>query len=53
MEQYLDQIKQQGFSTITVEDSFDDGQFAQVAFRDNIGSSHVAMFKNNILLMIV
>lgn len=52
MEDLINQIKINGFSTITVEESFDDGTYCQISFRDNINSIHTAFFKNRQLLLI-
>lgn len=49
---YINRIKQEGFSDIKLEDSFTDGEFTQIAFRDNINSSHIAFFRGEELLMI-
>lgn len=50
---YIEQIKEQGFSTITVEDSFSDGIFTQISFKDNINLPHIAYFKYEKLITII
>ena len=50
---YIEQIKEQGYSTIIVEDSFSDAVFTQIAFRDGANISHVACFKQEQLITII
>ena len=49
---YINRIKQEGFSDIKLEDSFIDGEFTQIKFQAGI-SSYIACFRNNELLMII
>ena len=49
---YIDRIKQEGFSNIKLEDSFTDGEFTQIKFQAGF-QSYIACFRNNELLMIV
>lgn len=50
---YTDKIKAKGYYCIKVVDLFDDGEFCQVEFKDEINCSHVACFRNGDLLTIV
>ena len=49
---YINKIKQEGFSDIKLEDSFTDGEFTQIKFRAGI-FSYIACFKGNELLTII
>lgn len=49
---YINRIKQEGFSDIKLEDSFTDGEFTQIKFRAGI-HSYIACFRNNELLTVV
>ena len=49
---YIDRIKQEGFSSIKLEDSFTDGEFTQIKFKVGI-NSYIACFRNDELLMII
>ena len=48
----LEQIKAKGFPVVEPYDSFDDGEFAQIAFKDSMGVSYIAYFRNGQLLTI-
>ena len=49
---YINRIKQEGFSDIKLEDSFTDGEFTQIKFQAGF-QSYIACFRNNELLMII
>lgn len=50
---YIEQIKAQGFTNIKLVDSFSDEEFTQLEFKDSIGSTHVACFRNDTLVTII
>lgn len=50
---YIEQIKEQGFTSIQLVDSFSDKEFTQLEFKDSIGSTHVACFRNGTLITII
>ena len=50
---YIEKIKAKGYSKVKVIDTFDDGEFCQVEFRDEINCSHTACFRDGELLTIV
>lgn len=51
--EYIEQIKTQGFTNIQLVNSFSDEEFTQVEFKDSVGSTHVACFRNNTLITII
>ena len=51
--EYIEQIKAQGFTNIQLVDSFSDEEFTQLEFKDSIGSTHVACFRNDTLVTII
>ena len=50
---YIEKIKAKGYSQVKVVDTFDDGEYCQVEFKDEINCSHTACFRNGKLLIIV
>lgn len=50
---YIEKIKAKGYSQVKVVDTFDDGEFCQVEFKDEINCSHTACFRNRKLLIII
>lgn len=46
-------IKEMGYSIINIENTFSDGRFTQIEFRDEINSSHIACFEKGKLLTII
>ena len=49
----IDLIKEKGYSNINVDEIFDDGQFVQIKFKDEIGSSYIACLREGKLLTII
>ena len=50
---YIEQIKAQGFTNIKLVDSFSDEEFTQLEFEDSIGSTHIACFRHNKLVVVI
>ena len=50
---YIAQIKMQGFTNFVLVDSFSDGEYTQIEFKDSINTTHIAFFKEKRLITII